>query len=385
MKKIISLLGTVFFLLCSLPAVSQQTETKDGIRIIHNDKTGPLPGIELRLVRTIGGLEETDENLAFGLPYDVDLDSAGNIYVLDTRNDRIQKLDPDGKFLRSIGRRGQGPGEFQAIFSFDIDVNDRLHVFDVRNRRIQILTTKGRVKKTLKVTSSGMSKIRVSAGGDTILAQSPNFRDLAASDSGLPKLIKRQDEKGHVKAEFGDMRDYGDDNVNVFANWLFLDMDNNDNIYLTFWYQNRIDKYAPDGTLLWRSDRKLNYKTEVIDKGYIKRGSGGTTVQTPEMNTVSEGLAADSRGRLWVITLNRQMSREEQGSSVSVGGQRKVMAEPKIKSMDIYKLEVFNSDGKLMGELPLDHFAHGIRIVGDNLFIWERNNAAVYQYKIVEE
>ena len=53
--------------------------------------------------------------------------------------------------------------------------------------------------------------------------------------------------------------------------------------------------------------------------------------------------------------------------------------------MDIFKLEIFDGDGILLGDLPLDHLAHGIRIVGDNLFIWERNNAAVYQYKIVEK
>ena len=53
--------------------------------------------------------------------------------------------------------------------------------------------------------------------------------------------------------------------------------------------------------------------------------------------------------------------------------------------MDIYKLEIFGPDGVLLGEIPLAHEAHGIRIFGETLFIWDRANTAVYQYRIMEQ
>jgi hypothetical protein len=39
----------------------------------------------------------------------------------------------------------------------------------------------------------------------------------------------------------------------------------------------------------------------------------------------------------------------------------------------------------LLGEIPLAHHAHGIRIFGDNLFIREYYNTIFYQYKIIEK
>jgi hypothetical protein len=44
---------------------------------------------------------------------DLAVDSSGNIYVLDAGNRRVQVFDRNGKFLRTLGGRGQGPGEFQ--------------------------------------------------------------------------------------------------------------------------------------------------------------------------------------------------------------------------------------------------------------------------------
>ena len=62
---------------------------------------------------------------------------------------------------------------------------------------------------------------------------------------------------------------------------------------------------------------------------------------------------------------------------------RKV-TEPKVVKGDIYKLEIFSPDGIFLGEIPLPHHAHGIRIFGDNLFILESYNTIFYQYKIIE-
>jgi hypothetical protein len=109
------------------------------------------------------------------------------------------------------------------------------------------------------------------------------------------------------------------------------------------------------------------------------------------MNFVSEGIAADVKGRIWVITFRRQLTKEELGSGGSVvttdAGvlSRTAPAQPKVVKGDIYKLEIFSPDGVLLGEIPLTHYAHGIRIFGDNLFIREYYNTIFYQYKIIED
>jgi hypothetical protein len=44
------------------------------------------------------------------------VDDQGEIYALDQRKAQINVFADDGRHLRSIGRRGQGPGEFQTPF-----------------------------------------------------------------------------------------------------------------------------------------------------------------------------------------------------------------------------------------------------------------------------
>lgn len=383
-------LAISFFLVAvywALPAAAQKVETVNGVRIVHNEKGGIWAGnpkVKLELVRTIGGLDETNPNLAFNAPYDVIRDSAGNIYVLDASNAHVQKLDAEGKFLKTIGRRGQGPGEFQSSFSMDHDAEDNLFVFDAMGRKIEVFSSDGRPLNTIKFETFAPHEIRRLKSRQFVKGGSLLLRDLMAGPRKLPPLLAIVDRDGRTQKTFGEAADYKDPNVNATANRFYFDLDAQENIILSFWYQNRVEKFAPDGKLVWRADRPLNYATEVIDKGSVHRDEQGTAIQAPRLNMVSMGIAVDGTGRIWINKYDRQMKPEELGASISVGGMTRTVKKAKVEKMDIHKLEIFDPDGVLLGEIPLDHIAHGIRISGDALFIWERNNAMVYQYRIVE-
>ena len=378
--------------LVSIFVRAQKIETVNGVRVIHNEKGGQWganPEIKLELVRTIGGLD-AEENLSFFEPSDIVQDSAGNLYILDSGNCRIQKLDPEGKFIKTIGRKGQGPGEFQAASSMDIDEQNNLFVFDVRSWRIEVLSSEGKPLRTIKFRAFSQNQIRVLKLGLIAKGGCLDSGIMYGTLKKLPKLLEMVDLRGKTKLAFGEATDYGDGNTSWHANWFYLDTDAEKNICLSFQLQNRIEKYSPDGKLLWREDRPLNYGTEVIEKGFISRKRGYTGVQGPKMNIVSSGIAADGKGRIWVITLRRQLANEERafGSSVvrsDVGVVARTKAQPKVVKEDVYKLEIFSPDGVLLGEIPLTHHAHGIRIFGDNLFIQEYYNTIFYQYKIIEK
>jgi len=82
------------------------------------------------------GLEEGDENFMFGGSVEVTADEKGNIFVLDWDQKRIQKFDPSGKYLLTIGRKGQGPGEFGNIWTMRFDDKGRIYATDIVNRRV---------------------------------------------------------------------------------------------------------------------------------------------------------------------------------------------------------------------------------------------------------
>lgn len=390
MKKYLALtlVFTIFLLFIELSS-SQKIEYSGNFRIVHNEKEGIWgkdPKISLELVRTLGGLDVEDENLAFNLPRDVVIDSQGNTYILDGKNNNIVKLNQDGEYLGTIGRGGQGPGDFNLPYSMDIDSSDLLYINDFANRRIQILSTKGDFQKVIRLHKLKLSTIRILRSGLIALGGYLDVRWSLASDNRkkLPKLIEVLERKGKIQLTFGNLKDFDNRLVNWEANVIVYDVDNDDNFYISFTRQNRIEKYSHDGILLLRIDRILNYDTKVLDKGFVKRSGGGVTVSAPTMNQVSEGIAVDGKGRIWVITLNRQLRPEERSQIVSVGGTTKRIQTAEYKKMDIYKLEIFDNDGFLLGNMLLNHIAHKIRIQKGYLFIFDLENAQIFQYKIEE-
>src|SRR5262245_7159042 len=57
----------------------------------------------------------------------------------ETTVGRISRFDKDGKYIRSFGRLGSGPGEFKTPHDIFIDEQGRLFVADRGNHRIQVL------------------------------------------------------------------------------------------------------------------------------------------------------------------------------------------------------------------------------------------------------
>jgi len=68
----------------------------------------------------------------------LDVDGAGHVYVADFYRQQVTVLSQRGRFERVIGRRGSGPGEFQAIRSIQVIDGDSLLVYDPTLARVSI-------------------------------------------------------------------------------------------------------------------------------------------------------------------------------------------------------------------------------------------------------
>ena len=114
----------------------------------------PAWGEQLRLIEEvrIGKLEGAEEYL-FGSIDDVAVGRAGMIYVADGQVPIIRSYDAQGRFVRNIGRKGSGPGEYQAIGGMRTLRDGRLALWDNRNQRITIYSDTGAVIDTYRVTS----------------------------------------------------------------------------------------------------------------------------------------------------------------------------------------------------------------------------------------
>jgi hypothetical protein len=70
----------------------------------------------------------------------VSRDSRGNVYVPSYATGGLLVFDSTGTYVRTVGRRGRGPGEFELVTAIAVGRSDTLFVFDRRNMRVTILT-----------------------------------------------------------------------------------------------------------------------------------------------------------------------------------------------------------------------------------------------------
>jgi len=147
------------------PEWKGKIETENGIKVIKNPRE-PLYGeIKLDLQEDLNIGREDDDNYFFYRFVDITVDSTGNIYVSDLTNYRVQKFDKNGNYILTIGRKGQGPGEFQQPSSLCIDNKDRICILE--QRRIHIFDMGGQFIKGIAL-QHGLESLNFTKTGDIL-------------------------------------------------------------------------------------------------------------------------------------------------------------------------------------------------------------------------
>ena len=111
-------------------ALVLQRADSAGIEIVRSSGSDRALQWEFHRLFELGGSEEGPEAFFRVSTQLVGADAAGNLFVLDPENARIVVFDTYGRFLRSMGRRGGGPGEFQSPGSMSVSPEGAVAVFD---------------------------------------------------------------------------------------------------------------------------------------------------------------------------------------------------------------------------------------------------------------
>jgi WD40 repeat protein len=90
----------------------------------------------------IGG-DVADENYIFTHITRISIDSEGKLFVLDTRENCIKIFDSNGKYLKTYGREGGGPGELLQPLQMAVDPEDNIVIYELGNRRFSVYNNIG--------------------------------------------------------------------------------------------------------------------------------------------------------------------------------------------------------------------------------------------------
>lgn len=172
-------------------------------------------------------------------PRDVEVDAAGNFYIADHRTSRVQKLDPNGNYIASIGARGRGAGKLLRINAIAVK-GSLLMVTDTDNNRIAVFNTNGSFIKNWGSQGSGNGQFNLPQGiafdtaGNVYVADTWNHRIQVFDNQGT---YLRQ--WGSLGSAAGQMR---------FPT--HLDFDDTGNLYVVDSNNHRIQVFDSQGTFI---------------------------------------------------------------------------------------------------------------------------------------
>ena len=116
---------------------------ENGINIVNNPKEPIYKDTIFEFVEELSiGQNKEDNNYQFSTVYSLAVDLDENIYILDFKECCIKKFSKNGDHIMTIGRKGNGPGEFTYPATISI-VDDIILIEDLVVRKISFFRTNG--------------------------------------------------------------------------------------------------------------------------------------------------------------------------------------------------------------------------------------------------
>jgi len=124
-------------LCCSLAAVAADAPPR------ITNPTQPANGVETLVLEEQWRRGGEDDELFFGLVVQACPGSGGEIFLLDAQLNEVMVLSADGELLRTIGREGEGPGEFRRAGDLMLTTDGNVGVVQRMPGAIVLLTPDG--------------------------------------------------------------------------------------------------------------------------------------------------------------------------------------------------------------------------------------------------
>ena len=182
----------------------------------------------------------------FLLIRDLTTDRQGNIYAADYGYveavglvSRIQKFTPEGKLLSSFGKHGSEPGELDRPEGVSLDEAGNIYVADGGNHRVQVFTDKGEYVSTIERQFYGPRAIAID----------PQTNVVYVSDSGH-HVVNVFDRSGKFIGIIGNRSQQPGDAEGEFKGPVGIDVGADGRVVVADTFNDRIQVFDRSGRFL---------------------------------------------------------------------------------------------------------------------------------------
>ncbi|MFC2161840.1 6-bladed beta-propeller, partial [Acidobacteriota bacterium] len=301
-------------------------EIVDGIKVVKNPEEPKFGVFAFELEEDLAIGDVNDEDYFFPRRVDLKVDDDGNIYIRDGGNNRVQKYDQKGVYVRTIGRQGQGPGEYTYPSRLFLDKDGNPCVEG--NRSLLYYDKDGVYQKMVQLKGSYMLLI---SGPESAFIGStqPNGRTEGGAKTAII-LVGEDGEPVRTLAEYPvsyskSLRAIA---LHWYTNRAAFVQRNQDSFYYGFSKAYRIHVAGSEGNTLFIFEKEENpqtisgeEKTLTIKDGiYAMMGSYDREKLAvfPDHRPYFRSLISDDVGRLYITQFKSILEREDQTSSVDV-------------------------------------------------------------------
>ncbi len=300
-------------------------------------------------VRPVATLDHREWNLAGFIAV---AGRAGGRFFVAPTGPTVYAFDSRGQFQRTLGRRGQGPGEFQIIRRLHVDAGDSLLVFDELRRYVKFGPDDAHVRtQSLTYTPTSAASLR---DGRMVLAVPGRSR----SDAGVPLHLVSP--TGQIVRSFGANPPILDPAFPALANRVVAAAADG-----TVW-SVMVDRYVLErwdqtGRLIQRLERPVAWFPPPQKPRPRPKGQEGQTrrykMDAPPASRV-RSLQLDQAGHLWVLSAVADplwASRE-----VWLGEGESLTSDKMDQMYDSMLEEVDPTSGAVLSSLRLPQYIEGI-------------------------
>ncbi|MBN1273983.1 MAG: 6-bladed beta-propeller [Candidatus Aminicenantes bacterium] len=241
----------------------------------------------------------------FHRPSDMAYDTARSlIYIADGGNNRILIFETNGQFVRAIGKKGQGPGEFSRPTGLCLMKDSRLAVADYGNNRIQIFGPEGEHDKVINTRELHVADLLV-IGKEIFTIPSYGISgyslNMQLKENSQP-LVNVLDFEGNVvRTITTDAYPETHPFIRAIKHRVSMAFSPEGNLFLPFFAINNVSVFSPDGKKIEEFERPIPFKP-LFPELLRQTTSKDRIAMAAKVDMVNHSAHIGEDGHLYILT-----------------------------------------------------------------------------------